>query len=81
MPGINYLLKRFCSHMSITEIPRKMNPLVECETFRHKLVKTPEIHKYLDNYKIANEFKPLPIQIGYFENNKMCKITIHLTKE
>jgi hypothetical protein len=81
MPGINYLLKRFCSHKSITEIPRKMNPLVECETQRHKLINPLEIHKYLDNYKIFNEFKPLPIQISYFENNKMCKITIHLTKE
>ena len=80
MLGINYLLKRFCSNRSITQIPQKMNPLVECESLRHEVSKTPEIHKYLDNYKIVNEFKPLPIQISYFENNKMCKITIHLTK-
>jgi len=82
MPGFQCLLKRFCSHKSITEMPRKMNPLVECETIRVELSKqTSEIHKYLDNSKIFNGFTPLPIQIGYFENNKMCKITIHLTKE
>ena len=81
MSSLQYLLKRFCSHRSITEMPRKMNPLVECETLRHELrKKSPEIHKYSDNHKIFNEFTQLPIQIGYFENNKMYKITIHLSK-
>jgi hypothetical protein len=77
-----------------------MNPLVECESFRHGLSKkTHEIHEFnppknsvypadLDSsWSITNKdinlyrFKTLPIQIGYFENNKMCKITIDLSKE
>lgn len=82
------IIKRFCHHHSknILYLPKPCNPLVECES---KYIKTPieetkenkETKIYVENYKLVHsQNKYLPIEIQYFDNKKMCKVTIFLSK-
>lgn len=86
------ILKRFCHHHDKNVAPflRQCNPLVECEkqykrTCLEKNTKPPHIEEtkiFIDNHTlIHSQFKYLPIQIQYVDNNnKIHKILIHLTK-
>jgi hypothetical protein len=82
------LIKRFCHHHSnnILYLPKKCNPLVECET---KCI-TPYVEKsqtplveetkvFIENYSlIHSQNKYLPIQIQYYDKNTICKITVEI---
>jgi hypothetical protein len=85
------ILKRLCHHRTkdIVYLPKPLNPLVECET---KFI-TPYVEKekshvpveetkiFIENHSlIHSQTKYLPIQIQYFYNNKICKVTIHFSK-
>jgi len=84
------IIKRLCHHHTkdIVCLPKPCNPLVECET---KFI-TPYVEKeknhvpveetkiFIENHSlIHSQTKYLPIQIQYFYNNKICKVTIHLS--
>jgi hypothetical protein len=86
------IIKRLCHHRSnnIVYLPKPCNPLVECES---KFI-TPYVEKekekshvpveetkvFIENHSlIHSQTKYLPIQIQYFDNNKICKVTIHLS--
>jgi hypothetical protein len=76
------IIKRLCHHHTkdIVCLPKPCNPLVECET---KFI-TPYVEEtkiFIENYSlIHSQTKYLPIQIQYFYNNKICKVTIHFSK-
>jgi hypothetical protein len=73
MLGIS--LKRFCRYRSISTAVKNINPLVECESRRNELSNNKpneiHVHKYIDSCKTCSEMKPLPIQIGYFKQDKL----------
>jgi len=85
------ILKRLCHHRTnnILYLPKPCNPLVECES----KCSTPYVEKeknpfpveetkvFIENHSlIHSQTKYLPIQIQYFDNNKICKVTIHFSK-
>jgi hypothetical protein len=85
------IIKRLCHHHTkdIVCLPKPCNPLVECE---NKFI-TPYVEKekspvpveetkiFIENHSlIHSQTKYLPIQIQYFYNNKICKVTIHFSK-
>lgn len=79
------ILKRFCHHRDTNIAPflTPCNPLVECEKICN--TKPPDIEEtkiFIDNHTlIHSQFKYLPIQIQYVDNNnKIHKVLIHLTK-
>ena len=88
------ILKRFCHHRDTNIAPflKPCNPLVECEKQYNKSclenskhTKLPHIEEtkiFIDNHTlIHSQFKYLPIQIQYVDNNnKIHKVLIHLTK-
>ena len=87
------ILKRFCHHhdKNIAPFLRQSNPLVECEKQYKKTcleniknTKQPHIEEtkiFVENHiLIHSQSKYLPIQIQYFDNNKIYKVLIHLTK-
>jgi len=83
MLRLPYITKRLCHHHSRSIVPITpvfSNPLVECEG-KIKKQNIKETNIFIDNnYKLVHsEEKLLPIQIHYYNNNKLCKITIHLS--
>lgn len=84
------LIKRLCHNRTkdILYLPKHCNPLVECEskcsTPPIETSITPIIEEtkiYIENYTlIHSQNKYLPIQIQYLDNNKICKVYIHLSK-
>jgi len=84
------IIKRFCHHRdkNIAHFLTPCNPLVECEkkcnTSYQENAKPPCIEEtkiFVENHTlIHSQSKYLPIQIQYFDNNKIYKVLIHLTK-
>jgi len=86
------LLKRFCHHhsKSILYVPKLSNPLVECEsksvepyleTSKACVPVVEETKIFVGNNNlIHSQSKYLPIEVTYFFNNKICKVSIDLSK-
>jgi hypothetical protein len=84
------VLKRFCHHHSknILYVPKLPNPLVECESKSitpyveppKKCVPVVEETKIFvgNSTLVHSQNKYLPIEVTYFFNNKICKVSIHL---
>lgn len=81
MLGFRSLLKRI-NYRNSSSLAKGANPLVECETAVKnntcKHVKEIHINKFIDNYRTYSEIKP--IQIEYFEKDKIYTVIIHLSK-
>jgi hypothetical protein len=60
---------------------KHIKPLIEEKKENKESIENKETKIYVENYKLVHsQNKYLPIEIQYFDNTKMCKVTIYLSK-